>query len=189
MRKRIAALLCALIVLLLTVSAFTAQASGGVSLSSREPCAAETASKKKKKKNTATPPAAVTPAPELAGEDGEDGEPDGPITDPQAIADYLFTWGELPENFITKKDARAAGWDPAANYLSDVLPGMSIGGDYFGNFEGRLPRGSGLSYHEADANYEGGRRGAERIIYSSDGRVWYTGDHYNTFTELFPSWE
>ena len=114
-------------------------------------------------------------------------EKDGPITEPQAIADYLFEHGELPENFITKEEAQELGWDSSRNYLSDVAPGKSIGGDRFGNYEGRLPKAKGRKFFECDANYTGGKRGAERIVYSSDGRVWYTKDHYETFEELFPS--
>ena len=110
----------------------------------------------------------------------------GPIIEPQAIADYLFEHGELPDNFITKKEAQALGWEIGRN-LSDFAPGKSIGGDYFGNYEGILPQGKGLKYREADCNYTGGKRGAERIVYSSDGHVYYTEDHYKTFTELFPS--
>ena len=111
----------------------------------------------------------------------------GPIIEPQAIADYLFEHGELPDNFITKKEAQALGWDNTRNYVSDVAPGKSIGGDYFGNYEGILPKDKGQKYREADCNYTGGKRRAERIVYSSDGHVYYTGDHYTTFTELFPS--
>ena len=70
-----------------------------------------------------------------------------------------------------------------------MAPGKSIGGDRFGNYEGVLPKVKGRTYYEADCNYTGGKRGAARIVYSSDGHVWYTGDHYNTFTELFPSEE
>ncbi len=111
----------------------------------------------------------------------------GPIIEPQAIADYLFEYGELPDNFITKKEAQALGWDSKINYVSDVAPGKSIGGDYFGNYDEHLPTGKGLQYHEADCNYTGGKRNAERVVYSSDGHVYYTNDHYETFTELFPS--
>ena len=111
----------------------------------------------------------------------------GPIIEPQAIADYLFEHGELPENFITKEEAQELGWDSSRNYLSDVAPGKSIGGDRFGNYEGRLPKAKGRKFFECDANYTGGKRGAERIVYSSDGRIWYTKDHYETFEELFPS--
>ena len=128
------------------------------------------------KASTAVPAVKATAAPE---------EEKGPIIEPQASADYLFEHGELPENFITKREAQELGWD--RNYLSDVAPGMSIGGDRFGNYEGKLPRAGGRKFFECDANYRGGKRGAERIVYSNDGRVWYTKDHYETFTELFPS--
>ena len=111
----------------------------------------------------------------------------GPVTEPQAIADYLFKHGELPENFITKEEAQDLGWDSSRNYVSDVAPGKSIGGDRFGNYEGQLPKAKGRKFFECDANYTGGKRGPERIVYSSDGRVWYTKDHYGTFEELFPS--
>ncbi len=114
-------------------------------------------------------------------------EKTGPITEPQAIADYLFEYGKLPENFITKEEAQALGWDNYRNYLSDVAPGMSIGGDRYGNYEGLLPKAKGRKFYECDVNYRGGKRGAERIVYSNDGHVWYTKDHYGTFTELFPS--
>lgn len=110
-----------------------------------------------------------------------------PITVPQAIADYLFTHGELPDNFLTKNEAKAMGWDSSSNYLSDVAPGYSIGGDRFGNYEGLLPDASGRKWYEADANYTSGPRGAERVVYSSDGLVYYTGDHYESFEQMQPS--
>ena len=137
--------------------------------------------KRKKKKNT---PALfydlvsmATPAP----------EDEAPIIKPQEIADYIFEHGCLPPNFITKQEAKDLGWDSRYNYVSDVAPGKSIGGDYFGNYDGKLPRVKGRKYYEADALYISGSRGAHRIIYSSDGRVWYTKDHYTSFVELFPS--
>ena len=136
-----------------------------------------------KAKNTAAPRAAkakatATPKAARAAE--------GPITEPQAIADYLFEHGELPDNFITKKEAQELGWINGRNYVSDVAPGKSIGGDRFGNYEGKLPRVKGRTYYEADCYYRKGKRTKERIVYSSDGHVWYSDDHYNTFTELFP---
>ena len=109
----------------------------------------------------------------------------GPITDPQGIADYIFAHGCLPPNFITKAEAQALGWD--GGDLSRYAPGKSIGGDSFGNYEGKLPKAKGRKFNECDARYSGGKRGGERIVYSSDGHVWYTADHYETFTELFPS--
>lgn len=96
------------------------------------------------------------------------------ITAPQDIADYIFAHGTLPDNFLTKNEARQLGWDSSKNYVSDVAPGYSIGGDRFGNYEGLLPDASGRKWYEADANYTAGPRGAERILYSSDGLVYYT---------------
>lgn len=118
--------------------------------------------------------AQVTPVPE-------------PLAAAQEIADYFFEHGELPDTFLTKKEAQAMGWDSYRNYVSDVAPGMSIGGDYFGNYEKKLPVVKGRKYYEADCFYQGGKRNQYRIIYSSDGHVWYTGDHYETFIELFPT--
>ncbi len=109
------------------------------------------------------------------------------ITAPQEIADYLFTHGELPDNFITKKEAQDLGWDSSKNDVSDVAPGKSIGGDRFGNYEGLLPSAKDRTWYEADANYHGGNRGAERIVFSSDGLVYYTHDHYESFTQMHPS--
>lgn len=62
---------------------------------------------------------------------------------------------------------------------------MSIGGDHFGNYEGQLPEAKGRSYKECDIDYEGGYRGGIRIIFSNDGLIYYTDDHYNTFTLLY----
>ena len=105
----------------------------------------------------------------------------------QRIADYIFEYGRLPDNFIRKQEAERLGWDSRFNYLSDVAPGKSIGGDRFGNYEERLPVVPGRKYYEADCYYKSGKRNAYRIIYSNDGHVWFTGDHYSTFVELFPT--
>ncbi len=97
------------------------------------------------------------------------------------MALYLHTYGELPSNFITKKEARKLGWDGGS--LEPYAPGMCIGGDYFGNYEGVLPDGD---YHECDIDTLGAsRRGAKRIIYEEDGRIYYTGDHYKSFELLY----
>jgi guanyl-specific ribonuclease Sa len=147
-------------------------------------CGADTTAKKKQENAAAT----VTEAPATAvPEVTEAPEEAGPIIEPQAIADYIFEHGELPGNFITKKEAQALGWDSSWNYVSDVAPGMSIGGDKFGNYEGKLPKVKGRKYYECDCWYTGGKRNAYRIIYSDDGHVWYTEDHYNTFTEMKPT--
>ena len=130
------------------------------------------ASSKKKNKNTETPAVTVTP---------------GPMDEAQRIADYIFEHGELPDNFITKKEAQALGWDKYVNKVSDVAPGKSIGGDYFGNYEERLPVIKGRKYYEADCYYQGRQRNEYRLIFSTDGHYWFTGDHYETFIELFPT--
>ena len=111
----------------------------------------------------------------------------GPLIEPQAIADYIFEHGKLPDNFITKKEAQALGWDSSYNYVSDVAPGKSIGGDKFGNYEGLLPSKKGRQWYEADCYYTKGKRNAYRIIFSNDGLVYYTDDHYESFTQMFPS--
>jgi len=109
-------------------------------------------------------------------------EKDGSYTSPEDVAEYIHNFGTLPENFITKKEAQNLGWDSSAGNLWDVAPGKSIGGDKFGNREGLLPEGN---YHECDVNYQGGYRGAERLIYSDSGEIYYTSDHYKTFTQLY----
>ena len=109
-----------------------------------------------------------------------------PVTDPQQIVNYLDIYGELPENFITKNEAKDLGWDSRYNYVGEVAPGKSIGGDRFGNYEGQLPSKKGRKWYECDANYRGKKRGAERVLFSSDGLYYYTNDHYQTFTQMFP---
>ena len=109
-----------------------------------------------------------------------------PVTDPQQIVNYLDIYGELPENFITKNEAKALGWDSRYNYVGEVAPGKSIGGDRFGNYEGQLPEKKGRKWYECDANYKGKKRGKQRVLFSSDGLYYYTDDHYQTFTEMFP---
>ena len=109
-------------------------------------------------------------------------EKDGSYTSPEDVAEYIHTFGTLPNNFITKKEAQKLGWNNAEGNLWEVAQGMSIGGDNFGNREGLLPDGK---YHECDVNYQGGYRGAERLIYSDSGEIYYTNDHYRTFTQLY----
>ena len=109
-----------------------------------------------------------------------------PVTDPQQIVNYLGIYGRLPDNFITKREARDMGWDSRWNYVGEVAPGMSIGGDRFGNYDQKLPTKKGRTWYECDANYRGKKRGAERVIFSSDGLYYYTDDHYETFTQMFP---
>ena len=112
-------------------------------------------------------------------------EKDGSYTTPEDVAEYIHTFGTLPNNFITKAEAKELGWDSSKGNLWDVAPDKSIGGDYFGNYEGLLPKAKGRKYTECDVNYSGGYRGGERIIFSNDGLIFYTNDHYETFTQLY----
>lgn len=110
---------------------------------------------------------------------------DGRYTDPYEVAEYIHTYNKLPVNFITKKEAAEAGWESDEGNLWEVTAEMSIGGDYFGNREGKLPQKDGRKWYECDVNYSGGYRGEERIVYSNDGLIYYTDDHYETFTQLY----
>lgn len=110
---------------------------------------------------------------------------DGTYTSKEEVAVYLYLYGELPDNFITKKEAKALGWVSTEQNLAEVAPGMSIGGDYFGNYEGLLPEDEDRDYYECDINSVDGRRGAERIVYSNDGLIYYTPDHYDSFELLY----
>lgn len=101
---------------------------------------------------------------------------------PQEVAEYIDLYGELPENYLTKEEARDLGWVASKGNLWEVAPGASIGGDYFGNFEGLLPEDA--DYTEADIEYDGGRRNAKRLVFSDDGSYYYTDDHYESFEEL-----
>ena len=110
---------------------------------------------------------------------------EGFYTSKEDVSLYLYLYGELPDNYITKKEAKALGWDSSKGNLWDVAPGMSIGGDYFGNYEGLLPEADDRDYYECDIDYEGGYRNAKRIIFSDDGLIFYTEDHYESFDQLY----
>ena len=107
---------------------------------------------------------------------------DGEYTSPEEVAEYIHNYGHLPSNYITKSEARKLGWDSAAGNLWDVAPNKSIGGDRFGNYEGLLPEGR---WKECDVNYSGGYRGSDRLVFNADGAVYYTSDHYKSFTQLY----
>ena len=110
---------------------------------------------------------------------------DGYYTSKDEVALYLHTYGKLPDNFIPKNEAMDKGWEASKGNLWDVTDKMSIGGDRFGNREGRLPDANGRKWFECDIDYKGGYRGEKRIIYSNDGLIYYTDDHYSTFKKLY----
>lgn len=103
----------------------------------------------------------------------------------EEVALYIHTYNRLPDNYITKSEAKELGWDSQAGNLWDVAEGYIIGGDKFGNREKLLPIKEGRKYYEADVNYEGGYRGAERLVFSDDGLIFYTKDHYETYKQLY----
>lgn len=108
----------------------------------------------------------------------------GEYTSAEDVALYLHLYAHLPQNFITKKDARALGWNGGG--LDDYADGKCIGGDRFGNYEGLLPDASGREYHECDIDtLHAASRGAKRIVYSNDGLIYYTEDHYESFILLY----
>lgn len=106
---------------------------------------------------------------------------DGTYTTKEEVALYLHLYNHLPSNFITKKQAQKLGWE--AGDLWRFAKGKSIGGDRFGNYEGLLPQGK--TYKECDIDYTGGKRNGKRIVFSEDGCIYYTGDHYKSFTLLY----
>lgn len=110
---------------------------------------------------------------------------DGTYTSKEEVALYIHLYGHLPDNYITKQEAEDLGWDNREGNLDEVAPGKSIGGNRFGNYEGLLPEKNGRKYWECDIDFDGGYRGSRRIIYSNDGLVYYTEDHYKTFEKLY----
>ena len=109
---------------------------------------------------------------------------DGWYYSAEDVALYLYLYGCLPENFITKNEARELGWEGGS--VEDYAPGCAIGGDKFGNREGLLPKANGRQYYECDIDTDGkDSRGAKRIVYSNDGLIYYTDDHYESFTLLY----
>ena len=110
---------------------------------------------------------------------------DGTYTSKEDVALYLHEYGHLPSNYVTKDEAEDAGWKTDGLSLDEACPGMSIGGDRFGNREKRLPTAKGRTWYECDIDFAGRSRGAKRIVYSSDGLIYYTEDHYKTFEQLY----
>ena len=109
---------------------------------------------------------------------------DGSYNSMEDVSLYLHTYDHLPDNYITKQEARDLGWSGGS--VERYAPGCAIGGDRFGNREGLLPSEKGRTYYECDIDTIGeSSRGAKRIIFSSDGLIYYTEDHYESFTLLY----
>ena len=108
----------------------------------------------------------------------------GTYTTKEDVALYIHLYGCLPPNFMTKTEARSRGWEGGS--LEPFAPGKCIGGDRFGNYEGLLPDAPGRTWTECDIDTLGASaRGAKRIVFSNDGLIYYTDDHYESFTLLY----
>ena len=132
-------------------------------------------------------PAEETAEPEEAPPEGEEAQTlpeDGTYTTKEDVALYIHLYGHLPDNFLTKKEAEKLGWPGGS--LEPYAPGMCIGGSRFGNYEGLLPEAEGRTYTECDIDALGAeKRGAKRIVFSNDGLIYYTEDHYKSFELLY----
>ncbi|MFP3592685.1 ribonuclease domain-containing protein [Chryseobacterium sp. SIMBA_038] len=106
-------------------------------------------------------------------------QPIDQLTKDKTVISYVKQNHRLPDYYITKSEARKQGWDPSRGNLCDVLPGKAIGGDKFNNREGSLPKDE--KYFEADVNYNCGNRNADRIIFTKNGDVYLTKNHYKSF--------
>ncbi|MBQ9003179.1 MAG: hypothetical protein IJ087_15120 [Eggerthellaceae bacterium] len=109
----------------------------------------------------------------------------GEYTDKDSVADYIHLYGHLPGNYVSKTKAREAGWSSTEGNLRDVLPGKSIGGSEFYDDDDQLPDAPGRRWTECDIDYSGGYRNGKRIVFSNDGLIYYTADHYKTFERLY----
>ncbi|TDX94590.1 ribonuclease [Chryseobacterium daecheongense] len=101
------------------------------------------------------------------------------LTEEKRVISYVKQNHKLPDYYITKNEARRQGWNPSQGNLCEILPGRAIGGDKFSNREGNLPKGE--RYFEADVNYNCGNRNADRIVFTEDGDVYLTKNHYKSF--------
>lgn len=177
-----AALLLALALLLPLMGCQTAQQEA-------PPSATATASLKEVDPATPTP-AAPTPEPsavQTADPKGntESLDENGSYDSVEDVALYIQIYGDLPDNYITKDEARDLGWNGGS--LERYAPGMCIGGDRFSNREGLLPTQKGRTWTECDIDTLGeSNRGAKRIVYSNDGLIYYTDDHYESFERIYP---
>ena len=186
MMKKLTALLLAL---LLTFSLVSCSESSSSAPQQEKPATEETVAPESAAPESAAPDAT---APESAAPEETQEEPaipeDGSYTSAEDVALYIYTYGHLPDNYITKKEARKLGWEKGG--LEPYAPGKSIGGDrfgnYFGNYEGLLPEADGREYTECDIDTLGAKsRGAKRIVFSNDGLIFYTSDHYESFVLMY----
>lgn len=145
-----------------------------------KPTKAATPTPKPTKAPTPTPKPTKAPTPTKKAAIDKDGW----YYSKDEVALYIHTYGCLPSNYITKKEAENLGWSGGS--VQKYKKGAAIGGSVFGNYEGLLPKKNGRTYYECDIDTNGkSSRGAKRIIYSNDGLIYYTDDHYESFTQLY----
>jgi guanyl-specific ribonuclease Sa len=94
----------------------------------------------------------------------------------------IRTANRLPPRFVTKAEAKTRGWHGGG--LCSTWPGHVIGGDSFHNFGAKLPAAAGRTYREADLDGDCRSRGPKRLVFSNDGRIYVTIDHYNSFVPV-----
>lgn len=178
MKKKLTSLLALIVVIAAVLMGYTGDTDSDTAANTS--AAVETSqtstSSKSDKKDTKTSDSKDTDS---------DIEESGEYTSKEEVAEYIHLYGHLPDNYITKNEAKKLGWVSSKGNLSEVAPGKSIGGDHYGNYEGNLPEKKGRSYTECDIDSDGGYRGAKRIIFSNDGLIYYTEDHYETFELLY----
>lgn len=97
---------------------------------------------------------------------------------------WLKHYGILPDYYITSNEAKKFGWNPKLGNLSTVCQGKMIFGGVYKNINKHLPTNYNRIWYEADINYNNGYRGTERILFSNDGLIFVTYDHYKTFIEI-----
>jgi ribonuclease T1 len=89
---------------------------------------------------------------------------------------------KLPSRYVTKGQARAHGWRGGG--LCAIWPDHAIGGDVMRNFGGKLPDAPGRYFYEADLDGDCRSRGPKRLVFSNDGLIFVTVDHYNSFAAV-----
>lgn len=105
------------------------------------------------------------------------------LTSEKLVVPYVKKHKRLPDYYIKKSEARKLGWVASEGNLCEAVPGKAIGGDVFFNRENNLPSAPNRKWFEADLNYHCGRRNADRLLFSSDGIIFVTYDHYKTFEQ------
>ena len=179
--KRISALLLALI----WVLTLTACGVPGADSSSPTPDAQSSAAATAEPSASSEPAPAETQSPVTEEPSSPAVSEDGWYDSKEEVALYLHLYGHLPDNYVTKAEAEALGWTGGSvePYAGE---GTAIGGSRFGNYEGLLPKAAGRTYQECDIGTVGGSsRGAKRLVYSNDGLIYYTQDHYASFELLY----